>query len=64
MPESCSIPGCTSRRSKDKASRISFYHLPIDSSIRYQWLVSIKRVLKSVNILESVVFILLVEKKL
>ena len=44
MPESCSIPGCTSRRSKDKASRISFYHLPIDSSIRYQWLVSIKKV--------------------
>ena len=41
MPESCSIPGCTSRRGKGEACSLHFYHLPSNPDVRQCWLVSI-----------------------
>ena len=43
MPESCSIPGCTSRRGKGEACSLHFYHLPSNPDVRQCWLVSIKK---------------------
>ena len=43
MPRHCSIPGCSSRSSKEECRSLVFYHLPSNTQERQKWLVSIKR---------------------
>ena len=43
MPKNCSIPGCTSRKSKEHCKDFPFYSLPQEPNLRHRWLVAIKK---------------------